>query len=99
MNKTEAAYALALDAVKRNGGIISWKFEPLKLRLADRTYYSPDFIVEAHDHTLQIHEVKGFMRDDAAVKLKVAEEHFGEWFEFYLIRKIRGGWNVKKIGR
>ena len=43
MNKTEAAYAELLAARAHVGEILEFKFESLKLRLADRTWYTPDF--------------------------------------------------------
>jgi hypothetical protein len=99
MNKTEAAYALTLDAYKADGLIAWWKFEGVKLRLADNTFYSPDFFVMAKDGTLEAHEVKGFWMDDARVKIKVASELYP--FRFVAIRakskKDGGGWAVEEF--
>lgn len=39
--------------------------------MADKTFYSPDFIVPALD-CIEVHEVKGHWEDDARVKIKVA---------------------------
>lgn len=76
MNKTEAAYAAILDA-RRTAGEVAWfAFEALKYRLADNTFYTPDFAVMLADGQLEAHEVKGFWRDDARVKIKVAAERF-----------------------
>jgi len=45
MNSYEAAYAADLEA-RRIAGEIAWvKFEGLKFRLADSTFYTPDFAV------------------------------------------------------
>ena len=76
MNRLEAAYALELDRQLKAGEILMWKFESIKLRLADRTWYNPDFLVMTPDGELQLHETKGFMEDDANVKLKVTAETF-----------------------
>lgn len=43
MNKTEIAYSQHLEALKSCGEIVWWKFEAIKLRLADSTFYTPDF--------------------------------------------------------
>jgi len=43
-----------------------------------------------------VHEVKGFMRDDAAVKLKMAAAAF-PWWQFKLIRRINGQWEETTI--
>lgn len=106
MNKLESEYAQELENQKRCGLIQWWAFEPMKLRLAGNTYYSPDFgvmakVIDASSGSnwleLEFHEVKGFWRDDARVKIKVAAEHFP--FVFRAIKKKKqrdgGGWDVE----
>lgn len=97
MNKTEAEYADMLAARLVAGEIKWYEFEGVKLRLADNTFYSPDFIVMAADGVIEIHEVKGFWRDDARVKIKVAAAKHP--FRFYAIskktKKQGGGWSVE----
>jgi hypothetical protein len=96
MNKTEAKYAEFLESCKLTGELVWYAFEGIKLRLADRTFLTPDFFVMRGNGELECHEVKGFMEDDAAVKLKVAAEHFP--FRFLLIRKAKGGlWDIREI--
>jgi hypothetical protein len=85
MNGAEAAYRDALDLRVLAGEVLDYRFEALKLRLADRTFWTPDFAVVAADGVLELHEVKGHMEDDAAVKLKVAAEQY-PWFRVYLVR-------------
>ena len=96
MNKTEAAYAAHLDA---DPDIVWWKFEGLKLRLADKTFYSPDFFVMRRDGALEAHEVKGFWEDDARVKIKVAASLYP--FRFLALqpaaKKHGGGWKVEEF--
>ena len=59
MNKTEQAYAATLDQ-RRIAGEVAWfKFEGIKLRLADNTFYTPDFFVMLSGGALEAHEVKG----------------------------------------
>jgi hypothetical protein len=104
MNRTEAAYAEHLEARRRAGAIEWWKFESFRLRLAERTWYVPDFAVMIIDDArgswaLEFHEVKGFWRDDARVKIKVAAEAFP--FRFLAVQKKRardgGGWAVERF--
>lgn len=73
MNQTEARYDAHLWA-RRAAGEVAWhKFEGLKFRLADNTFYTPDFAVMLAGGALEAHEVKGgFWTDDARVKIKVA---------------------------
>ena len=67
MNKTEQAYERHLKARREAGEVLWFRFEGIKLRLADNTFYTPDFAVMAADGQLECHEVKGFWTDDARV--------------------------------
>ena len=91
MNKTEAAYAAYLDSLKKDGVIADYRFEAVKLRLAEKTFYTPDFMVLMPDFSFEMHEVKGFWEDDARVKIKVAAAQFP--FKFVAIRKTKNGWD------
>ena len=91
MNKTEAAYALLLRARQLNGEILWYSFEAVTLVLAVRTRYTPDFVVWTAGGALEAHEVKGFWRDDARVKFKVAAGLF-PWLKFVAVRKHKGAW-------
>jgi len=100
MNKTEAAYAAALELRLRAGEIISYRFEGVKLRLGEGAWYTADFFVQASDDVLELHEIKGFMREAAAVRIKVAADVYP--FRFFLVRAIPrrdgGGWDVQAVG-
>lgn len=76
MNKTEAAYAEHLGMLKLAGEVLWYRFEGVKLRLADNTFYTPDFAVLAKDGVMECHEVKGSWQDDARVKIKVAADQY-----------------------
>jgi hypothetical protein len=52
MNKTEAAYARTSSTLQHAGEILWFKFEGVKLRLADNTFYTCDFAVLAADSAL-----------------------------------------------
>lgn len=97
MNKTEAAYERDLRDAQSLGDITWYRFEGLKLRLADNTFYTPDFAVMSNDNVIECHEVKGFWTDDARVKIKVAAEQYP--FRFKAIKakpkKDGGGWSVE----
>ena len=70
------------------GKILWYSFEGITLRLADRTTYTPDFVVMLANGELEMHEVKGFWTDDAKVKVKVAAEKFP--FRFIAVRMVNG---------
>lgn len=95
MNKTEAAYASHLDLRRLDGDVLWWKFEGLKLRLADSTFYTCDFAVMRRDGQMEMHEVKGYMADDANVKIKVAASLYP--FQFYVVRKSKVGWTMLPV--
>jgi hypothetical protein len=98
MNKTEAAYAVLLEQHRQAGKIKDWMFEAITLRLARRTSYTPDFYVVLPDGSREFHETKGFMRDDANVKLKVAANKFPS-FTFRLVRRKAGFWDIVEVQR
>jgi hypothetical protein len=78
-------------------------FERVKLRLADNTYYTPDFMVFMVNGEIEFHEVKGSWKapgqEDSKVKIKVAAES-NSWATFRSIelkkiaKKNGGGWQV-----
>lgn len=85
MNGLEARYAGRLEAMRRAGKIIFWRFEAMALRLANRTVYNPDFLIMLPDGSLGFHETKGVWRDDARAKIKIAAEQF-PWFFFEAVQ-------------
>lgn len=99
-NKTEQAYENLLSARLSVGDILWYKFEGIKLRLADNTFYTPDFAVMLANGQMEFHEVKGFAMDDSMVKIKVAAEIYP--FRFLLVKtKLKrdgGGWDIREIG-
>jgi len=95
MNKTETAYAQMLELLKRSDEIVDYRYEPFKLILAKSTTYTPDFLVVYSGH-FECHEVKGFWRDDARVKIKVAAELF-PWFKFVAVTLKRGQWGKEEF--
>lgn len=99
MNKTESEYCQLLELRKRAGEIVWYRFEGIKLRLADNTFYTPDFAVMLSTGEMEMHEVKGFWTDDARVKIKVAAEQYP--FRFIAVKpkakKAGGGWEVEEF--
>lgn len=59
LNKTEAVYAERLRALEASGQVLWHKFEGLKLRLADNTFYTPDFAVMAADGVMRVPRSEG----------------------------------------
>lgn len=96
MNKTEAKRAIELEALKRDGSIRDWGFERITLKLADDCRYTPDFHVIEQDGTLRFEETKGFFRDDAKVKVRVAAQQFPS--SFTVLRLVKGQWEREEFG-
>ena len=82
----EVRYENHLELQREAREIKAWRSEPLGFRLAPNTFYHPDFMVTPLDPSkpIQFHEVKGFWRDDARVKIKVAAKEFPE-FQFIAV--------------
>lgn len=99
MNKTEQAYADRLNLLQHAGEVAWFKFEGVKLRLADNTFYSPDFAVMLANGVIEMHEVKGFWQDDARAKIKIAADIYP--FRFIAVKvktkKEGGGWAVEEF--
>ncbi|NTU50290.1 MAG: DUF1064 domain-containing protein [Desulfobulbaceae bacterium] len=99
MNKTEQAFDDRLKMLQHAGEVLWYRFEGLKLRLADNTFYTPDFAVMCSDGVMECHEVKGRWEDDARAKIKIAASMYP--FRFYAhMMKARakrdgGGYDIK----
>lgn len=95
MNKLEAAYAEHLQLRKLAGEILDFKFEAIKFRLADKTFYTPDFVVFAADGVIEIHETKAHWEDDARVKIKVFAALYP--FRVLAITRPKGVWTIEDL--
>jgi len=99
MNKSEARYADYLEELRSQRLVLWFRFEGIKLRLGDNTFYTPDFAVLPASGVLELHEVKGYWEDDARVKIKVAAGMYP--FRFIAVtavaRKHGGGWKVEEF--
>lgn len=73
------------------GEALSWRFQPLRLLLAPACSYTPDFKVILPDGRLDLAEVKGFWRDGARVKTKLAAAAFSE-LGFVAVQRKKVAW-------
>lgn len=96
MNKTEAAFFEHLRETRAGAYIHR---EP-SLPIANGCRYKVDFLVATITGAalcVEAYEVKGFMREDAAVKLKVAASVY-PWISFFLVTRGKGGtWSIQRI--
>lgn len=96
-NKTEAAFAAYLRAESCSNGDRPLFEQSVTLKLANGLRYTPDIFRPLP--TPVFFEVKGFMRDDAAAKIKMAAS-LHRWATFYLVTKngkTCGGWDIQRI--
>lgn len=63
------------------GEVSHWWYENLQFRLANRTTYTPDFVVFMADSSIECVDVKGSAgwEQHTRVKIKVAAEQFPEF--------------------
>lgn len=92
LNKTEKAYLAYLRGLNPQ-----WLgIQNVTLKLADDTRYTPDFVAIDNCGIFHAREVKGFFRDDAKVKIKVAARQF-TWIRFTLAFKDGNGWRHEEV--
>jgi hypothetical protein len=92
LNKTERAWLAVLQS--RNCPI--WTQE-ITIKLGHDCRYTPDFVT-LEGGRLIAYEVKGFFRDDAAVKIRAAARKF-PFLDFYLVRKKGKSWDLQPVHR
>ena len=91
MNKTERAYSLVLT---HHPDVHKWYFESVNLRVGvGKSWYRCDFFVIKTDGKIEMHEVKGFWRDDALVKIRSAQLRYPQ-FKFIVVKKNKGGFHL-----
>ena len=91
LNKLEAAWL----AVLRGQGYDWIGIQNITIKLADDCRYTPDFSTVGNG-IIKVFECKGFMRDDALVKIKVAARLF-PWIRFILVTKSDGKFQQQLI--
>ncbi len=91
MNNLEADYAALLEARKREGAVLWYRFEAAKWRLTDRdglTNYIVDFLVQLDTGEIVLVEVKGgFFPEKNRLKLKLVADQYP--FRVILARRAR----------
>jgi predicted nucleic acid-binding Zn ribbon protein len=74
----EANWARYLNWLQRLGEVSSWQFEPETFEFPVKRgarFYTPDFRVVRPDGSVEYHEVKGWMDQKSATKLKRMEKY------------------------
>lgn len=102
MNQTERKFVEeVILPMKEKGDIHDWWFERFKFKLADNTYYTPDFVIQNRNGELEVWEVKGGggWQDDARVKVKVLQSQFPFFVTGWVgkSKKNGGGWEKEEF--
>ncbi len=97
LNKTEQAF---LDYLRTELPQAGHLVQAITLRLANGVRYTPDFFSyfteDFNKVTVVAYEVKGYMRDDASVKIKVAASLY-PWITFKLVTKHGKEWQIDSV--
>lgn len=97
LNRTEKAFAAYLQERQAAGAIIWWKSHPFNVRLAENTFYRPDFLCLLADMSLVIYEVKGsYTSDKGQMKIKLCVEALPVFKVIKASRK-NGVWNFEEF--
>ncbi len=95
----ERDWATQLELRRRVGLLVEWRHEAITLQLAEGSRFTPNFFVVLPNGEIELQEVKGYMREAANVRLKVAARQF-PWFRFVLVRRghgARGQWTADEV--
>lgn len=96
MNRLEASYARHLDARKAAGEVLAWWFERVAFRVGTACFWHADFLVQVADGTLEIHDCKGYARDDATVKARAVADEF-PFDVYHVTHSKKDGWRLKPM--
>ena len=91
LNKTEKAWLV----VVRSRGYVWHGVQNISFKIGDDCRYNPD-ILAICDGQLVAFEVKGFMREDALVKLKTTARAF-PWLRIVVVKRIKGEWIEEEV--
>ena len=99
-NKMERDYSRLLDTRKAAGEVANYRYEAVKFLVANpqqgkQAFWTPDFYVVLSDGSIEIHEVKGHMREAAMVRIKCVSEWCG--VPVKVIYKRNGEWKVESV--
>lgn len=94
LNKLETMF---LEVLQNRNPEAKIHCQSVTLVLGNGVRYTPDFVAKI-DGTMNAWETKGFMRDDAAVKIKVAAGMFPE-ITFWLVTRDRKeqAWRIERV--
>lgn len=97
-SKWELEYATHLELLRVAGRLNAWAYEPDRLEIGEGARYTPDFRVTLLSGAIEYHEVKGYRRESAMVRIRVAAKLYPQC-RFVLVTKANGSWTISPIKR
>lgn len=95
LNKTESAF---FENLKATMGAAKHYAQSITFLIGNGVRFTPDFVsIFEFPKMIIAWETKGFMRDDAAVKIKVAAATYPSIVFKLVTRKKGGGWDVQEV--
>ena len=91
MNRLEGDYNDRLVILRSCGNVRGFEYEPFSFPIATGATYCPDFIVLYADGRIEAIEVKGFMRESAALRIKIFRDKY-PWLPLRVVRRVKGEW-------
>jgi hypothetical protein len=96
MSKLEIKYQQHLNELIRAGVVASFEYERNTINLAKRTTYTPDWLIQYTDGRVVYHETKGYMEEDAWIRMKIANRM--QMIPIYVVTWNRAeGWVIKPV--
>lgn len=97
LNNTEKSFAAYLQERQSAGAILWWKAHPFNVRLAEKTFYRPDFLCLMADMSLVIFEVKGsYTSEKGRMKVKLCAEALPV-FKIIKASRKNGAWQFEEF--
>lgn len=93
LNKTEKAF---LEYLRHTAQVKCLHIMAITLKLAFDCRLTPDFSYYSEGGQLTFIDVKGWQREDALIKMKVAARTFPEW-RFVIVKRIKREWKFEEI--
>lgn len=96
LNKLERAFWERLQEAERTGHFMEVYEHAMKLRVIGNRWYHPDFMSVGLMGQVDLWETKGFMREDAELKLIAAAERF-PCFSWVLVTRKARKWQCQYV--
>jgi hypothetical protein len=95
MNGWEGEYNDQLELRRRDGEILWFDYEVMRLEIADGSWWKFDFLVKFRDGRIEIHEIKGWMRREDRVKIRAAAAKYP--IPIFVVSKSSGRFTIERV--